>query len=133
LLNRLRICKFSAMKQLILLILFFVFTFTGFSGNPGNLFLEQDQPSLTQENRFELKIYPNPTETGRITLEMNTGEITEIRLIDIAGKEVISRKIEFGTPKYLLLLNEIPNGIYFVRVKTTENKVVVKKLVVSSH
>ena len=119
------------MKQFILIMLFFVFTFTGFSNNPGNLFIQQDQPSLTQENRFELKIYPNPTETGRITLEMNTGEITEIRLIDIAGKEVITRTIEFGTPKYLLSLDEIPNGIYFVRVKTTENKVVVKKLVVS--
>ena len=120
------------MKKLILLISLLIFTFTGFSDNPGNLFFQQDQPALTQENRFELKIYPNPTETGRITLEMNTGEINEIRLIDIAGKEVISRKIDFGTPKYLLSLDEVPNGIFFVRVKTTENKVVVKKLVVSS-
>lgn len=120
------------MKRLILLILFFVSTMTGFSGNPGNLFLDQNKPSLGQENRFELKIYPNPTETGRITLEMNTGEISEISLVNIAGKEIITRKIEFGTPKYLLSLDEVPSGIYFVRVKTTENKMVVKKLVVSS-
>ncbi|MGC9354177.1 MAG: T9SS type A sorting domain-containing protein [Mariniphaga sp.] len=120
------------MKQLILSILFFVFTFTGFSGNPGVSLKDQHQNPVIQENRFELKIYPNPTETGRITLEMNTGEINEIRLIDIAGKEVVSRKIEFGTPKYLLSLDNIPNGIYFVRVKTSENKIVVKKLVVSA-
>jgi DNA-binding sugar fermentation-stimulating protein len=120
------------MKQLILSILFFVFTFTGFSGSPGVSLMDQHQNPVIQENRFELKIYPNPTETRRITLEMNTGEIIEIRLIDIAGKEVVLRKIEFGTPKYQLSLDNIPNGIYFVRVKTSENKIVVKKLVVSA-
>ena len=120
------------MKQLILLIILSVFSFSGFASGPGNFLFDQ-KPSVSDEtSQFEFKIYPNPTETGRITLEMNTAEINEIRLIDIAGKEVISRKIDFGTPKYLLLLNEIPNGIYFVRVKTTENKMFVKKLVVSS-
>jgi hypothetical protein len=120
------------MKRYLLFILLFVFATTGSSGITGDSVVDQNQIPTTPENRFELKIYPNPTETGRITLEMKTGEIEEIRLIDIAGKEVITRKIDFGTPKYLLLLDEVPNGIYFVRVKTTENKVVVKKLVVSS-
>lgn len=120
------------MKRLLLTSLIFVFALSGFSLQPDGNFPVQNQPLSAQENRFELKIYPNPTETGRITLEMNNGEIAEIRLIDIAGKEVVTKKMEFTTPKYLLKLEEIPNGIYFVRVKTTENKVVVKKLVVSS-
>lgn len=120
------------MKRVILTIVFFVFALSGFTREPDYNLWDQNQPFSAQENRFELKIYPNPTETGRITLEMNKGEIAEIRLIDIAGKEVISRKMEFNTPRYLLTLEEVPNGIYFIRVKTSENKVVVKKLVVSS-
>lgn len=120
------------MKRYILLTLFIFIAFTGFSGNPVDFALDQNQNPAVQENRFDLKIYPNPAETGRITLEMNNGEIAEIRLIDIAGKEVITRKIDFGTQRVQLMLEQVPNGIYFVRVKTAENKVVVKKLVVSS-
>lgn len=115
---------------MMLLAFFFVIMLTGFSSNPDDFWL--DQIPAIQDNRFDLKIYPNPTETGRITLELNKSEIAEIRLIDIAGKEVITRKIEFGTQRVLLPLEQVPNGIYFVRVKTVENKVVVKKLVVSS-
>ena len=120
------------MKRLILLIIISVFTISGFAGGPGHFLFDQKPSVQGEANTFELKIYPNPTETGRITLEMNTGEISEIRLVNITGKEIVTRKIEFGTPKYLLSLEEVPNGIYFVQVKTTENKVVVKKLVVSS-
>ncbi len=131
-LNKKSICKFSAMKQLILFIILSFFTFSGFANGPVNFLFDQ-KPSVSYEtSQFELKIYPNPTETGRITLEMNTGEISEIRLVNIAGKEILTRKVEFGTPRYQLSLEDIPNGIYFVRVKTTEHKVVVKKLVVSS-
>jgi len=78
-----------------------------------------------------LNIYPNPTETGRVTLETATGEIAEIRLVNIAGKEIITRNLEYGTSKYILSLIDVPNGIYFIRVHTTDNKMVVKKLVVS--
>ena len=90
------------------------------------------QPALKKDNGIELKIYPNPVETGKVTLEMKSGEINEIRLIDIAGKEVITRKILSGSAKYQLQLNEVPNGIYFVRIKTSENQIVVRKLVVTS-
>lgn len=119
------------MKRLLLLMLFFGFASVGFSVNPGDFLVDQKHNRPVQENRIELKIYPNPTETGRITLEMNSDEINEISVVDIGGKEVISRKITVGTPKYQLPLDNIPNGIYFVRVKTSENKIVVKKLVVS--
>jgi hypothetical protein len=120
------------MKKTLLLIIFSSFisaVFAGYPGYPG--FQSTNDPG--DSSQYELRIYPNPTETGRVTLEMNTGEISEIRLINITGKEVVSRKMEFGTPKYLLTLENIPNGIYFVRVKNTENKVVVRKLIVSSN
>ncbi|HDR52996.1 MAG TPA: T9SS type A sorting domain-containing protein [Mariniphaga anaerophila] len=127
-----RCCKFCAMKKLILISIFSIFIFIVFPAEANVFVQNQERSGFNEPDRFELNIYPNPTETGRITLEMNNEEIQEIRLINITGKEVLLRKMEFGTPKYLLSLENIPNGIYFVRVKTTGNKTVVKKLVVAS-
>jgi preprotein translocase subunit SecF len=120
------------MKKTLLLIIFSSFISVVFAGYPGySGFQSINDPK--DSSQYELRIYPNPTETGRVTLEMNAGEISEIRVINITGKEVVSRIMEFGTPKYLLLLENIPSGIYFVRVKNTDNKVMVRKLVVSSN
>lgn len=80
----------------------------------------------------ELIIYPNPCKTGLVTIETEYNNIAEIYLISIAGKKVIQRKTENGDSKYQLKIDKIPNGIYFMRIKTSGNKVIVKKLVVSS-
>ncbi|MDX9908208.1 MAG: T9SS type A sorting domain-containing protein [Bacteroidales bacterium] len=119
------------MKRYILLIIFSLIFIRGFSFEPSYSSFYQN-PTIDKTSVQELKIYPNPAENGRITLEMNTGEITEIRLVNIMGKEVVVRILDFSVPKYQLTLENIPNGIYFVRVKTSKNKVVVKKLIVSS-
>jgi len=119
------------MKRLMIVFICITLATGAFAGAAVNDPMDQDRPVRDDPNRFELKIYPNPAETGRITLEMASGEIAEIRLVNIAGKEIITRKLEFGTSKYLLTLKDVPNGIYFVRVNTTEDKVFVKKLVVS--
>ncbi len=120
------------MKFRIFSILFMLTVVTGsFSRAADNSFFG-DQPALKKDNGIELNIYPNPVESRRVTLELKSGEINEIRLIDIAGKEVIARKIISGTPKYQLQLNDVPNGIYFVRIKTSEDQSVVRKLVVTS-
>jgi hypothetical protein len=88
----------------------------------------EEKPLFIQE----LKLYPNPTTTGRVRLELNSGEILEIHLIDITGKKVLAEKPEQATSGNELLLTEVPDGIYFIRVKTKTNKVIVKKLVVSN-
>ncbi|MDD4108310.1 MAG: T9SS type A sorting domain-containing protein [Prolixibacteraceae bacterium] len=86
-----------------------------------------------QTDKYEVKVYPNPAESGRVTIDMNNYELFEIRMIDIGGKEILLKKIAPGTSKTVLTINEIPNGIYFIKIKTTENKIYVKKLVVSSN
>lgn len=120
------------MKKILLLTILSSFIFTAFAGVPGYFDGWQNDPVRIDSTQNELKVYPNPAETGKVTLEMNTGEISEVRLINIAGKEVVYRKMDFGTSKYELPLENIPSGIYFVRVKSFENKSIVKKLVVSS-
>ncbi len=121
------------MKKFLLGTIFSLVIFASFAIRPGFELGPQDNRGVIDSSQNELRVYPNPTQTGQVTLEMNTGEISEIRLINIAGKEVIYRKMDFGAPKYVLSLDNLPNGIYFVRIKSVENKTVVKKLVVSSH
>jgi hypothetical protein len=116
------------MKHFILLYIIFSLGLAAMAHNP----LRDSVGIESRPNDHELRIYPNPAEHGRVNLEIINDEIKEIRLIDIAGKEVISRKTEFGISKSRLDLHEIPNGIYLIRVTTMKNKIFVKKLIVST-
>lgn len=117
------------MIKILHIIIFSTFLFTAFvAGSTENNWQQND---VKQIESNDLKVYPNPTQNGRVTLELNNGMISEVRLINIAGKEAAVRKMDFETVKYTMELENIPSGIYFISVKTTENKVVVKKLVVS--
>lgn len=120
------------MKQFILFILISGIYITGLANPPvystfGNDTLAQEEQQVSSK----LKIYPNPCSTGQVTLEMDDHLIAEIRVINITGKEILQKKTDFGVNKYQLKLNNVPKGIYFLRIKTTENKVVAKKLIVS--
>ena len=102
-----------------------------YSGNSASLnknsFLE------SEKNQPELKLFPNPCKDKKVTVELNADLISEIRLINIAGKEVLIKKIEIPVNRQQLELSNIPNGIFMVQVKTVENKIVVKKLLITNH
>ena len=51
--------------------------------------------------------------------------------MNITGKEVLRELLDFPEQKKTLKLNNIPNGIYILQIKTTEDKVVAKKLMIS--
>ena len=121
--------KLLSMDKFLHIILFSVIIFLSSAVFP--VYGSRPQNDVKPIESNELKVYPNPADNGRVTLELNNGMISEVRLINIAGKEAAMQKMDFETPKYTLELLNVPNGIYFIRVKTTENKVVVKKLVVS--
>jgi hypothetical protein len=121
------------MRITILLILFFLFELAGIAlPAAGNFY--KDSMITEEKSPFiqELRIYPNPTKSGRVRLELNNGEISEILLIDITGKKLLAEKPEQVSSGCELSLSEVPDGIYFIRVKTRANKVIVKKLVVSN-
>lgn len=119
------------MNKSLLISLFFILFFASFA-SPNDFYALQGNQQDKNMKQKELVIYPNPTESGQVTLEMNSGEIAEIRLINIAGKEVALHRVDYGLSKYTLSLNNLPNGIYFVRVQSTDNKTLVQKLVVST-
>ncbi len=122
------------MKQLILIAFLLIFQITAFAQKEATAYSSSDN-SVTQEQlkTLDLKIFPNPVKNNKVTLEMNTEKIAEIRLVNIVGKEVLKKNFESGINEYQMQLDDIPKGIYLVQVKTTENKSIVKKLLVSGN
>lgn len=118
--------------RIFLLILLIILSISGFSQNlQGNSFGWNNQLSDASNLASELKVYPNPCIDCKVTIEFNNQEITEIRLTNIAGKEVFLKKFQFAENKKQIQLNEIPNGIYIIRIITSDQKQVVKKLMVT--
>lgn len=120
------------MKRIILLLIISVFSITGFSQNPERGLSPWNAPNIQDNSSSnEPKIYPNPCKDEKVNIEFIAQEISEIRMTNIAGKEVLLKKFEYTENKKQIQLTDIPNGIYLLRIKTTDEKMVVKKLLVS--
>ena len=122
------------MNKIILLIFILALNISGYSQNTAGNYAGWNNLD-SEENAIisEVKIYPNPTKDNQLTVEFNKREIKEISLVNIAGKEVLLKSYQFPENKKLVQLNDIPNGIYFMKIKTTEDKIVIKKLMVSKN
>lgn len=93
-----------------------------------------DSPVKGKEQaEAELKVYPNPCKNNKVTLELQSKEISEVHFINITGKEVMKEVYDFPVQKSTILLHQLPNGIYIVRIMTSENQVLTKKLMVSKN
>lgn len=122
------------MKRILLLLITLFLFLSGFSQNfYGNSSNWNDPVIEEKGTSMELKIYPNPCKNEKLTLDFISHKIAEITLTNIIGKEVFLKKIKFPENKIQIQLTNIPNGIYFLKVITEENKVAVKKLMVSKN
>ncbi len=118
------------MKKNILILLLSVFYSIGFCQD--NVIQPSDHIRSDEKKEFsELKIYPNPCKSDKITVESYEKEISEIIITNIAGKQVLLKKFSLPENKKQLNLSEVNNGIYFVKIITNNGKQVVKKLIVS--
>lgn len=112
---------------LIIIILFLPFIFQGTAqGQPsGTAHKVEIQPVLT--------VYPNPSKDKKIIVELKNDELSEIKITNITGKEVFLQKLFIPVNKIQIELNNTPNGIYLLQAKSTTNKTIVKKLLISSN
>lgn len=113
------------MKQILLITLALFLQFSGVANTEATFDDER------QKTEAELKIYPNPVKNNQVTLSFQTKEISEIRLVNITGKEVLKQEYVFPLQKTMLSLNEVPNGLYIVQIKTSEQQLISKKLMIS--
>ncbi len=120
------------MKKIILLAIL-IFTLTTSFGQSfqtinasWNAVSADENPAIS-----EVKIYPNPCKGDVVTVEFNNREIKEIRLTNITGKEIFFKSYQLLENKKQIQVNNIPNGIYVIKIKTSEDKYVFKKLMIS--
>jgi len=124
--------KLKVMKHIILFSISVLLTFVSFSQNNINGSDSWNNPTIEGKLKSpELKIYPNPVKGNKVTIDFKSDVISEIQITNIAGKQVLHKKFRFEANKTELQLNDIQNGMYLLKVKSVDNKIVVKKLIVS--
>jgi hypothetical protein len=84
--------------------------------------------ALTHFTPEEIALYPNPT-TDRFTLQVPEYEAaTEVLITDIQGRIIDKRSLYSSINE--IETNELPNGIYFVRIAQGERSTVLKLVIV---
>ncbi|QGY43426.1 T9SS type A sorting domain-containing protein [Maribellus comscasis] len=120
------------MKHILLLLIFSFISFAGFSQTQKNESSRWNKTSLDINTQIELKVFPNPCTGQKLTVEIDNEELTELRITNIAGKVVMLKKYLIPVNKVELSLDNTPNGIYLIQIKTTANKLMARKLIVSA-
>lgn len=85
-------------------------------------------PPTLSTNNFEdnkVSLYPNPTNTGFVTISSTTNEVMNVQVFDILGKEVKNEVITNNT----LDVSSLTTGMYLVKI-TQNNASSTKKLVI---
>lgn len=113
------------MKQIILFLIIVFLALPGWANSWENLQSEKEKIEA------ELKLYPNPVKNSQVTISLETKSFVEVRVISITGKEIIKKMYDFPLRKTVLRLNDVPNGIYILQLKTDDDKLIAKKLLVS--
>jgi hypothetical protein len=80
--------------------------------------------SLFSQN---LKVYPNPT-TDKVFIDNLPQDVKAIRLFDALGKEI---KITMNQNS--ILLNHLPNGIYWVAIETSQGALSRQKIIKTTY
>ncbi|MCA0131548.1 T9SS type A sorting domain-containing protein [Winogradskyella alexanderae] len=81
--------------------------------------------SITEEFIFDFSIYPNPTNTGSVTITSTTSQAIDVQVFDVLGKQVINQRITNNN----LNVSNLKSGLYIVRIMQN-NASVTKKLVI---
>lgn len=77
---------------------------------PGENFYENDEILSSESLEYDLKVYPNPA-TSKINVNLNSAEIERLELFDPTGKMV-----KESWNKSIDNLNELDNGVYFLKI-----------------
>ena len=81
-------------------------------------------PDAVPDYSKEAKVYPNPAKN---MLHVESAGLTQVEVFNIMGQSVLNINENFGA----IDISHLQNGIYFVRIKTTEGektaKLVIKK------
>jgi hypothetical protein len=87
------------------------------------------------ENSFvslDIKIFPNPVRDRQFTVELSTGNISEIRVLNIAGAQVYLKTLPSPVNRFQVVSGNLHNGIYLLRITSDSHITKTVKLMVSN-
>jgi hypothetical protein len=85
-----------------------------------------DNVGLSNENLDHLSIYPNPTSSQVTVTLSNNEQITNIRVLDMAGKEVQNKSINNSSKININIHGN--RGVYIIEVTTQNNQVIRRRI-----
>ncbi|WP_438964222.1 T9SS type A sorting domain-containing protein, partial [Winogradskyella sp.] len=99
------------------------------TGNGGALFSPNNEnDTVLSTNDFSnvnFSIYPNPTNTGNVTITSTIIDAMTVQVFDVLGKQVIIQRVTNNN----LDVSNLRSGLYIVKI-TQNNASVTKKLVI---
>lgn len=87
-------------------------------------------PTVSHDLNAKIKLYPNPSNDGVVTIDAATNTYSKIEVINILGAIVATHNNTATEEKIKLDLATLPEGTYFVKV-TTGNTYYTEKLIIS--
>ncbi|GAB5563695.1 MAG: hypothetical protein Wins2KO_07580 [Winogradskyella sp.] len=103
----------------------FVGTLTYGAGDIGTPGTDNETLSLNQFDATSFSIFPNPNNTGVVTITSSVNEEMNVQVFDLLGKQVKNETLTNNT----LNVSNLKTGIYLVKI-TQNNATVTKKLVI---
>lgn len=79
---------------------------------------------------LEVRIFPNPVTDKRVNIELADQAIQELRITNIAGSVIFSKLFQAPVTKHQIVLDNVPNGVYLIRVVSDNNLSRTSKLMV---
>lgn len=73
------------------------------------------------------KVYPNPSR-GIFNIQSALNSDINIRVVDVTGKQILNRSVDFGNGYYKLDLSGAAQGVYFLEIEQDNSKAT-KKLI----
>lgn len=79
---------------------------------------------------LEVRIFPNPVTDKRVNIELADQAIQELRITNIAGSVIYSKRFQAPVTKHQIVLENVPSGVYLLRVISENNLTRTSKLMV---
>jgi hypothetical protein len=115
----------------------YVVTLTATNGNCEDVFTINLNNVSVEENTIieNINLYPNPaTNNAVLSITLSESKSFDVMLIDLSGKLIYGENVQnasAGQNNINLPLNEVANGVYFVRVQFENNASEMMKLIVN--
>ncbi len=89
------------------------------------------QPAINETSvALDVKVFPNPVSDKRVNVELSDQSIQELRITNIAGSVIFSKRFQMPVDRYQVFLADVPNGVYLLRVTSDGNQTRTTKLMI---